>query len=789
MNIIEVKNNFVKLCYEGELVLSGFILITDNNKSYIAQILHLEAARVGKIAIARILFNYNNGISAYDGSIPSLRAEIKPVETSILLDILDKKDPLILGKLTPQQYNITVNFDILKDNPIILAEKLFETKILLNNLALQIQTRKHKIVVFDTLGMFKANKLTVTKDFKLPLNNSTINYIYEEEFKDATAESKSIIQTIFAELGEYSKTVEFIPFDTFRAVVNSEFMRTKLIQLIILKNKIKQLQERNIFAQKEADFGILKKKLENENTTVIDMSCLNESLQKECIKYVYTVLKNIGMEFFSFIPLSDENSDRFIINELYNTENVHSIVICGYDYKNLPVLKKCSKNMIMFTPLKQQKDFGGYNIFLQKLAEDEFIVYGKMTKFVPLIAKLYQYNTAEVFVPMVNETLQKISDQKQESIPAQKIDTEVVQELNISDKISIKEDLSSDIEAENNQAEEAEIPPKEVPAAGQVDIAEIENKQAEEVEIPPTEVPAAEQANIVEAVNNQAEEAEIPPTEVPAAEQADIVEAENNQAEEAEIPPTEVPVAEQADIAEIENNQAEEAEIPPKEVPTAEQDDIVKIENKQAEAEIPPKEVPTAGQVDIVDKEAEKALDEIPDIEDDEELSDDDLDMIEELSKPDDEIPIINQPEKVKEPDNTVRQNAAVKKQEEKKQEGQKQALPRQVKVPAKPAHKIPEKPANNKIPAPKRAEKPAEPLQKRSASTPVVPVYSSDIPDEDKVNSDKLKPGDKVIHQEFGEGVVEKMINYGNKLLCSVNFAGAGRRLLNPEISEMKRI
>ena len=44
-------------------------------------------------------------------------------------------------------------------------------------------------------------------------------------------------------------------------------------------------------------------------------------------------------------------------------------------------------------------------------------------------------------------------------------------------------------------------------------------------------------------------------------------------------------------------------------------------------------------------------------------------------------------------------------------------------------------------------------------------------------------------MHDEFGEGVVEKLINYGDKVLCSINFASVGRRLLNPEISEMRKI
>ena len=99
-----------------------------------------------------------------------------------------------------------------------------------------------------------------------------------------------MIQAIFEELSEYSKTVEFIPFDTFKAVVDSEFMRTKLIQLVILKNKIKQIRDWNVFAQNEAEFNVLKEKFKKDETIVIDISCLKESLQKECIKYVYSVL-------------------------------------------------------------------------------------------------------------------------------------------------------------------------------------------------------------------------------------------------------------------------------------------------------------------------------------------------------------------------------------------------------------------------------------------------------------------------------------------------------------------
>ena len=43
MNIIEVKNNLVKLTYDEDISLASFIKITDLKNTYIAQILHLES--------------------------------------------------------------------------------------------------------------------------------------------------------------------------------------------------------------------------------------------------------------------------------------------------------------------------------------------------------------------------------------------------------------------------------------------------------------------------------------------------------------------------------------------------------------------------------------------------------------------------------------------------------------------------------------------------------------------------------------------------------------------------
>lgn len=682
MNIIEVKNNLVKLCYEEDLRLSGLIVIKDSQKTYLAQIMHLEATRIGKVAVAKILFNLTDKIHAYDGSIPSLRAEIRPVDTKFLLETLEYSEPLVLGKIAGQTDNITVDFDILHDNPIILAEKFFFTKILLNNFALQLQARKKNIVVFDTAGIFKSNKLTITQDFKIPLNSSTINYIYEKGFEDATAESKALIQSIFEELSEYSKTVEFIPFDTFKAVVDSEFMRTKLMQLIIMKNKIKQIREWNVFAQNPSEFNILKEKLSGEGTVVIDLSPLKPSLQQECIKYIYSVLAEIGQEFYAFTPLATDGTDKFLLNQILTTENVHTSVICDYDYKYLSELKKTSKNMLMFTPLKQQKDFGGYNMFLQKLAEDEFIAYGKMTKFVPIIGRLAQLTNADIFVPKVTETIQEI-------IPA----TPVPQ--------PVQEPIAQPV---------ADIVPQEEPVQ----------------EVPQEEVIA------------------------------EPVEGESNVGVEGEVQSEDIPVSTIPPVSEV----AEGVEVGDQPEPEDSAQEGVPVEESVvAEDVLQEQEEPV--------EEVQAALNEVEDISDEEELSDDDLDMIEEMSKPNEEIEVLNEPTTPADiPQEPIAQQPVAE-----------EAAPRPEPVEADEEISSAQMPQQQ------------SPLQTRANVNPAIPEYAAEIPEEDRVNSDPIKEGDRVVHDEFGEGIVEKMINYGDKILCSVNFASVGRRLLNPEISEMKRI
>lgn len=70
---------------------------------------------------------------------------------------------------------------------------------------------------------------------------------------------------------------------------------------------------------------------------------------------------------------------------------------------------------------------------------------------------------------------------------------------------------------------------------------------------------------------------------------------------------------------------------------------------------------------------------------------------------------------------------------------------------------------------------------------THVVPVYPAE--QEPAEETGDFQQGDSVTHPRYGRGVVEKIIKYGNKTLCSISFENVGRRLLDPTISELKKL
>lgn len=772
MNIIEIKNNLVKLSYNEDITLSSFIKISDICNSYIAQILHLEASRIGKIAIARIIFNYKCGIQAYDGSIPSIQSEVELLDDDFFLNSLDKSEPLVMGKLAQKDSEVVVSSRLLMDKPIICAEKSYQYSLLLENIIKQNEENSRKTVVIDVVGDIKGNKLVATEDFKLPLDKNSIDYIFDRGFDDLTPENKAFIQDIFSELNDYIKTVEYIPFKDFNAVIEYEFKRTQQLQLIILKNRLTQFEKLGIFAQNQDEFKVLTDRLKSDDTLIIDVSKLSDSLQREYINYVYDCMNSINTNFYAFVSLNNNNSNTETLHTVLGSKNVFPLIACPYSYKHLAELKQCSKNMFMFTPIKQQADFGAYNIYLNKLAEDEYILYGKSTKFTPLIVKLEEVTD---FPKVAKEPLREEVVPSFDGLDINETENKTEQEIPVLEEQPVEQPSTQEVEDNNlsfaslieDQTNELATPDDENIEVPQEDVEEVEAVENDEIEEEETD-----NKEEVEAIEDVEEAPSEPEDTTP---EFDY---------EAEL---------KAQLADINISDDDIADV----VAQTKGTEIIKGVNDNIDdiAQPETEEKPSLNPSDLFKANDDTSVDS-DEPEEDSDLTDEDLDMIEALG-----VDVESDESTQSEPQVNISEQSAIpqeiEEKEEEIEEGEKKTSITDEILQEEAERKAQEE-AQKVDPVEEMIEKPealpehkekAKALETKEGHTPIVPVYSAEIPDEDIVESDVVNQGDKVEHSEFGRGIVEKIINYGDRTLCSVNFEQVGRRLLDPKISELKKL
>lgn len=497
MQIIEVKNNLVRISYEPsqeELILSSFLTLKDESEaqssSFVGQVMHLEGTTKGHFAIVKLLFNFNSEgvITNYNGAIPHLKSVISYVETQNLLGLLPVETPVVIGEIAQQKVVLRLDDSIFRDKLVVFSEREADKKLLIENINAQLAHGGKKVLVIDLLGDFdfSSNKLVAAEDFKLPLNYETINFIYEKGLDDANAETKALIQEIFLEVQEYVKTLDggFIPFESFKNVVDSQYKELGLVELVLLKNKLLKYYEEGVFAQEKAQFESLETSLAQKETTILDLSQVDEKIQREVLSYVYSLIGQSEDEIYVLVNVDNSNSDKKLLKQVYTSKSAHSTVICSYSYKYSNELKQVAKDLILFAPITQQKDFASYNTFLNKLNPDEFIIYGNSTHNLPLIVKLD--DTPQQMLPEVitsNESTDAIDNEDDMNLPASptEIDFTEVNDEDLLD-VQIRQDVDQIYTAPRGDSSQdafsedvfVENPTESVQEQGQFSEAEID---------------------------------------------------------------------------------------------------------------------------------------------------------------------------------------------------------------------------------------------------------------------------------------------------------------------------
>ena len=765
MQVLEIKNNLVKIAYDvnDNLALSSFVIIEDTNTPYVAQVVNVKADKLTNFAIVKLLFTFNEEgiLKNYNGTIPSLKSTVSILPSKELLDIIPIENNLIMGELAQQNVTLNVDKTILDNNLLVCSDNVENTNILLKNITKQID---EKIVIFDTDGLFDAeNKITFGKDFKLPLNYDTINFIYENELDDVDATSRAVIQDIFIEVQEYTKNLPegYLPFETFINVVDQQYKETQIPQLVLLKNKLIKYRDLNAFAETLKDVLSLSIAIDKSKVTIIDISEMAPVLQKEIMSYTYGVMKGINETIYSFVKVDNANSSKRLLKTFLSRDGIYTTIICRHEYKYLPELKSAAQNLILFTPQTLQHDFAAYNTFLNKLNTDEFIIYGAHTQNIPLIVEL-----DELELDTQNDDDETESEKDIEEIPSSNVVPMPAPVQNTAPQKNVTESPEPEIQEEETfKAPEVEYPDlgfdNETPSSNEaqtVDFPETETlnvteEQPEEnftqIELPETfEEPEIEevqqeepeediQKNFDNEISQEPIEEEVfmPETDIPQVEinedlsEQAIIEDSNISETPAEY--TSQATEEQAPIYNIlDDNEIDYQDAEPEVLPLEPEidysvEDIDIEENYQEPQPYDENEAMIEQAAKDVDKliyeklpNEDVTLDDLSDLQSDE-LTEDDLNLIGDLAS-----------------DNGI-------------------------------------------TPEPE--------LEYNEEQPPVVPIYNAE--DIEPQEQQSLEPGDRVSSPKYGEGVVEKMIKYGNKMLCSIEFPNIGRRLLDPAMTEIKKL
>jgi hypothetical protein len=406
MKVLEINNNLAKISYDVKenLILSGFLIIEDANMPYVGQIISLAAEQESNYALVKLLFVFDEDgmLKDYNGSIPSLKSAVSKLDSRELLDIIPVETPIVFGELAQQKIALRLDKAVFEDNLVICSNKYENTDFLIQNFVKQFERLGQKTVIFDTDGEFShPGMLIFGEDFKLPLNYETIDFIYENDLEDIDAVSKALIQEIFIELQEFVKAApeKFIPFDTFLGIIEQQYKETNIIELLLLKNKLLKYKNIGAFAQDISEIRALNSGLEAANAVVIDISRAEPRLQREIIFHTYDIMENMGCEFYSFVKINNDNSSKKLLKRFIDKANISTISICTHEYKYLSELKQYSGSMILFMPLTSRHDFADYNVFLNKLNLDEFIVYGTYTQNIPFIVRIEDVDNLDSELP------------------------------------------------------------------------------------------------------------------------------------------------------------------------------------------------------------------------------------------------------------------------------------------------------------------------------------------------------------------------------------------------------
>lgn len=165
MQILEVKNDMAKITYnpsENKLLPADFLLIEDSNQKLIAQIINIEttdsADKNSAILRLALSIDRDDNLSYFNGYIPSKSSKLIYITSEEIIELVKGNDSNIyFGNLSnhPSCY-VKTNMSFIDDKLYIQSDRSDKTEIAVRNLVSELTGKNKKIIIIDFTGQYSA---------------------------------------------------------------------------------------------------------------------------------------------------------------------------------------------------------------------------------------------------------------------------------------------------------------------------------------------------------------------------------------------------------------------------------------------------------------------------------------------------------------------------------------------------------------------------------------------------------------------------------------------------------
>lgn len=421
MFLCTAEGKKVKIAFElpqENIKIGDFVKVYNDKGGIVAQIINVKTDEKssGNYAEGIILKTLlkDNQWSEWQGNLPARGFTCQKVSSVELTENTagkDVSDPVNLGYLISNNKPFDVSADKISNPFVILGDaNSIKTKTI-KKLALELSGQNKKCVIFDLKGDFSSlnpkSALIAGKNFKLSLNSAGIQSLYEKTLNEIPAKTKAVIEDVLMHVQDYadSSDLGFIPFASFKGVVENEYKNGNVGELVLLKNQLAKLEKQGVYGNTRREINAFKNVIDKENIVTIDLSALPELWHTEILNCVINTGIKENLEFVLFVEAEGEFSDSKLIDKILSLKNKSKItpfLSASYQNKNIHKLISYAENILFFAP-KFSFDFVSFKEYLELLSLNNTVFYGSASSEIPVFLNIetdIEYcEEAELFEP------------------------------------------------------------------------------------------------------------------------------------------------------------------------------------------------------------------------------------------------------------------------------------------------------------------------------------------------------------------------------------------------------